>query len=306
MRVGMSVPPPAADRRLFAMGMRLGAIALLSTMIMLIKLAGDAGIHLLEIIFWRQAFMVPVLLIWVGVSTGLASLKTDRIAIHARRTVLGLVGMMFNFGAVLLLPLAEATAIGFTIPLFAVMLSAIILGERVGIHRWSAVVLGFVGVLIVVQPGGSQIPIMGALAGLTAAVMIAIISIQVRDLTRTEASTTIVFWFALLSIPPMALALPWVATSHEWSEWGLLAAIGTIGAIGQIGLTTSLRYAPVSTVIGMDYSSLIWATLFGWLIWDRLPPSSTWFGAPIIVASGLYIAWREHKLSIKRTPEVAA
>ena len=302
----MSVPPPAADRRLFAMGIRLGAIALLSTMIMLIKLAGDAGVHLLEIIFWRQAFMLPVLLVWVGVSTGLASLKTDRIGIHARRSALGLIGMVFNFGAVLLLPLAEATAIGFTIPLFAVILSAIILREQVGIHRWSAVILGFVGVLIVVQPGGSNIPALGAASGLAAAIMIAIISIQVRDLTRTEASTTIVFWFAALSVPVLALVLPWVAKTHDLYEWGLLVAIGTIGAVGQIGLTTALRYAPVSTVIGMDYSSLFWATLFGWLIWDRLPSSSTWFGAPIIVASGLYIAWREHQLSIERAPEVAA
>jgi drug/metabolite transporter (DMT)-like permease len=246
------------------------------------------------------------MIVWVAASAGLASLKTDRIGKHATRSAMGLVGMVFNFGAVLLLPLAEATAIGFTIPLFAVMLSAIILGERVGVHRRSAVALGFVGVLIVVQPGGSHIPLTGALVGLTAAVMVALISIQVRDLTRTEASTTIVFWFAVLCSLPLAVLLPWFATSHNAYEWGLLAAIGTIGAIGQIGLTTALRYAPVSTVIGMDYSSLIWATLFGWLIWDRLPPSSTWFGAPIIVASGLYIAWREHKLSIKRTPEVAA
>ena len=99
--------------------------------------------------------------------------------------------------------------------------------------------------------------------------------------------------------------MPWFMTPHDLREWGLLLAIGLIGVMGQICLTASLRFAPVSTVVGMDYSSLIWATLFGWLIWDHLPPSSTWIGAPVIVASGLYIAWREHRLSIERNKEFA-
>jgi drug/metabolite transporter (DMT)-like permease len=163
--------------------------------------------------------------------------------------------------------------------------------------------VGFIGVLIVVQPGGSHIPALGAAVGLAAAIMIGLISIQIRDLTKTEPSVTIVFWFAFLSLPPLALFLPWFMTSHDGYEWMLLMAIGTAGGIGQIGLTAALRHAPVSTVVGMDYSSLIWAALAGWLIWDRLPSPSTWIGAPVIIASGLYIVWREHQLSIIRNQE---
>jgi len=237
---------------------------------------------------------------------GLASLRTARIGKHATRSALGLAGMVFNFGAVMLLPLAEATSISFTMPLFATLLSVLLLGERIGVHRVAAVVLGFVGTLIVLQPGDGHIPLTGAACGLIGAMMVALISIQVRDLTRSEPSVTIVFWFAMLTAPLLALLMPWFMTAHDPYEWALAIAIGTTGAIGQICLTGSLRFAPVSTVIGMDYSALIWATLFGWLIWDRLPSSTTWIGAPIIVASGLYIAWREYKLSIERRREVAA
>ena len=288
------------------MGLRLIAIALLSVMMMCIKRAGEAGVKLPEIMFWRQAFALPVVLVWVGCGAGFSSLRTKRFGAHARRSAMGLTGMVFNFGSVLLLPLAESTTIGFTIPLFATLLSALILKENVGKHRWSAVVFGFVGVLVVVQPGNGHIPPIGAAVGLAAAIMVALISLQVRDLTKTEPSITIVFWFTVLGLPPLALMLPWFMTPHDVREWGLLLAVGVFGAVGQIGLTASLRFAPVSTVIGMDYSSLIWATLFGWLLWDHLPPSSTWIGAPLIVLSGLYIAWREHTLSIVRSKEFAS
>ncbi len=302
----MSAPPLPADRRLFGMALRLIAIALLAFMLLLIKLAGEAGVKLPELLFWRQLFALPAVLVWVMFGAGLASLKTSRIGKHAARSALGMIGMVSNFGAVMLLPLAEATSISFTMPLFATILSFVILKEHVGIHRAGAVVVGFVGTLIVTQPGDGHIPLIGAMVALAGAFMVALISIQVRDLTRTEASATIVFWFAALSILPLGLLLPWYMTPHDPYEWGLLMGIGITGGIGQICLTGSLRYAPVSTVIAMDYSSLIWATLFGWLVWDRLPSSTTWIGAPLIVASGLYIAWREHRLAIERAPEVAA
>lgn len=286
--------------------LRLVAIALLSLMMMLIKLAGEAGVSLPEILFWRQAFALPAILVGVMLGAGLVSLKTTRIGKHATRSAMGLTGMILNFSAVMLLPLAEATSISFTMPLFATLLSALLLGESVGLHRIAAVVLGFVGTLIVLQPGDGHIPATGAALGLAGAMMVALISVQVRDLTRTEPSLTIVFWFSVLTALPLALLMPWFMTAHDGYVWGLALAIGTAGGVGQICLTCSLRYAPVSTVIGMDYSALIWALLFGWLVWAQLPPQSTWIGAPIIVASGLYIAWREHRLSIDRNREVAA
>jgi drug/metabolite transporter (DMT)-like permease len=310
------LPALPAERRLFALGIRLFAVSCLATMTMIVKLASASGVRLPEIMFWRQIGAIPVVLAWVLAGPGLASLKTSRFSAHARRSVLGTTGMIFTFGSVILLPLAESTTIGFTVPIFATILSALVLKEKVRLHRWSAVAIGFAGVLIVVQPGGGDLPLKGAAVGIIAALMIGIISLQLRDLGRTEAPPTTVFWFAIISGAALGLlhvlpmpgaigqALAWGSDAHNAHQWLLLFAIGAVGGVGQMALTASLRYAPISTVVGMDYVALIWSTLYGWLIWGALPGPSTWLGAPIIVASGLYIAWREHRLNVERVREI--
>jgi drug/metabolite transporter (DMT)-like permease len=135
--------------------------------------------------------------------------------------------------------------------------------------------------------------------------MVALISIQIRDLGRTEEPLSIVFWFATISAPILAIGLPFVATSHTAWQWFLLLGGGVLGLVGQLLLTASLRYGQVASVIVMDYSALVWATLYGWLIWEELPPFSTWLGAPVIIAAGAVIAWREH-LHHRRLPPAAA
>jgi len=199
---------------------------------------------------------------------------------------LGLGGMFFTFGAPILLPLAVATTFGFTTPIFAVILSALLLGEKIGPVRWLAVVLGFAGVVIIAQPGHAAIPLFGAFVGIGAGFMVALISIQVRDLGRTEESLSIVFWFSALSAPILAIVLPFYATAHTPWQWFLLISCGLLGLLGQLLLTAALRYGQVASVIVMDYSALVWATVYGWLIWDELPPAATWLGAPAIIAAG--------------------
>ena len=110
----------------------------------------------------------------------------------------------------------------------------------------------------------------------------------------------------MTSVPLLAPLLFWFGSSHDATEWMLLAAIGTIGGVGQIAFTASLRWAPVSVVVAMDYIALLWSTIFGFIIWDHLPSIATWIGAPVIVVSGLYIALREHRLTIERTKEIVA
>jgi drug/metabolite transporter (DMT)-like permease len=293
------------ENRLRALGLRLFSVTSFSAMGAIIKLASESGIRLPEIMFWRQFLALPVILLWIAVGPGFASLRTNLLPIHARRTVLGLMAMTCTFGALVLLPLAEATTFSFTVPIFATILAAIIFRERVGIHRWAAVLAGFAGVLIVLQPGQVPIPLLGAAVGLAAAFMVGVTSLQIRALGRTEAAPTTVFWFTILSVPILILILPFVFTPHDPREWGYLAAIGTLGGMGQLGMTASLRYAPVSTVVVVDYSALIWSTLFGWTIWGHVPAQATWLGAPLIIASGLYIVWREHRLAIARTQEIA-
>lgn len=289
-----------SDRILTGLGLRLIAIVLLSTMGALIKLVEMRGAHLAEILLFRQLFAIPFILAWVAAGPGFASLRTQRFGLHLNRTVIGLTGMVFNFGAVMLLPLAEATTLSFTAPVFATILGALILHEATGWRRWGAVLAGFVGVLIVTQPGDGNIPLTGALTGLTAAFFVALIAIQLRHMGKTEGPATTVFWFSTLSVPPLAVGYAFFAQMHDWQTFAMLIGIGLVGGAGQLALTAALRFAPVSAVVPMDYSSLIWATLYGYFLFGVLPGPWTWIGAPIIVASGLYIVWREQRLGLAR------
>ncbi|RYE03740.1 MAG: DMT family transporter [Sphingomonadales bacterium] len=262
-------------------------------MMALVKFAEAGGATLLELLFFRQMCALPVVMIWLANGPGLASVRTTRIGAHAKRAAIGLCGMVGNFGAVLLLPLAEATTLGFTVPIFATILAALLLREAVGWHRWAAVVTGFAGILIVAQPGSGHFGTVGALVGLAGAGFTALVSIQLRQLSRTEDTGTIVFWFSLLSLAPLGLAYLFVVQAHPAWVWATMLGAGLAGGIGQLALTGALRFAPVSAVLPMDYSSLIWATIYGMLLFGVLPTPATWLGAPVIIASGLYIVWRE-------------
>lgn len=282
------------QRPILALGLRLLATAVLSTLVMVVKVTAQSGVAFSEILFWRQLPTVFLISGWLAMRGEVGRLRTSRLSVHARRAVMGLIGMVFTFGAPLLLPLAESTTFGFTTPIFAVVLSALLLREAVGPVRWLAVALGFAGVIIIAQPGHAHIPPLGAAVGLAGGFMVALISIQVRDLGRTDESISIVFWFAAISSPLLALSLPFVMTHHSAWQWFLLMSGGVLGCVGQILLTAALRYGQVASVIVMDYSALVWATLYGWLLWGELPTASTWLGAPVIIAAGAVIAWREH------------
>lgn len=296
---------PNDDRPLLALALRLAGIALIATLYMLVKVAGETGIALPEIMFWRQALSLPIILAWLAATGTLHKLKTRRLPIHAQRSAIGMFGMLCNFGAALLLPLAEATTLGFTTPLFAVILSALVMRETVGPWRWAAVILGFAGVLVIAQPGHDYVAPLGAAAGLGAGLMVAIVAFQIRDLGRTEAAVAIVFYFALFGALMTAPFLPFFMTAHSLEQWLILAAMGTVGTLGQLLITAALRYGAVASVIVMDYTSLIWALLFGWMLWDQLPTLATWLGAPLIVGAGLIVMWRERRLAKAPSPATA-
>jgi drug/metabolite transporter (DMT)-like permease len=296
----------ATDRILTGLALRLFAILCLASMGALVKLAEQHGASLVETLFFRQFIAVGVVVVWLAMGPGVGTIRTNRLWGHTTRTVAGLLSMVCNFGAVLLLPLAEATTFQFTVPIFATLLGALLLGERTGWHRWAAVVAGFAGVLIVAQPGGSHFPLVGALVALGGAFGTSFVSILLRQLGRTESAGTTVFWFSLLSLPPLAVGWMFGLRLHDPLTWGILLAVGITGGIGQIALTAAIRFAPVSTVVTMDYSSLIWSTLYGWLLFGALPTPYTWIGAPVIIASGLYIVWRERRRGQPESPVTAA
>jgi len=281
-------------RPLFAIGLRLIAVLCLSIMFVTVRVASEHGVHVVESLFYRQALALPMILIWVALAGGLPTVRTRRIGVHASRMMLGLTGMLLNFLSYILLPPAEAATIGFTMPIFGTILSALILREATGIHRWAAVLVGFVGVLVIVRPDAGHFPIHGVAVAIAAALVTASVSLVLRELGRTEAAGVVVFWFTVLSMIPLGIAMPFVAQAHDALTWGLLLVIGLFGGIAQLCLTAALRWAPVSVVLPMDYTTIIWTTLLGVAIGENWPMATTWAGAALIVASGLYIAWREH------------
>lgn len=293
------------DHILKGLALRLFAVACLSTMSALIKLAEARGAGLVETMFHRQLWAVPLVTAWIAAGPGLQSIRTRRFGAHVARTAVGLTGMVFTFGSVLVLPLAEATTLQFTVPIFATILGALVLKEKTGWHRWGAVIAGFLGVLIVAQPGSGHFPLFGAFVGLMAALFVAIVAILLRQIGKTESAGTTVFWFSALSVPPLGAIYAFQLQPHDWGTWAILVGIGLVGGVGQLALTGALRFAPVSAVVPMDYSSLIWGTLYGWLIFGMWPSAWTWAGAPLIIASGLYIVWREQRRSKIRLAEAA-
>lgn len=292
----MTVPPvpDRPHRPIFAIGLRLTAVICLSIMFVTVRLADQRGVHIVESLFYRQALALPFVLAWVGMAGGLGALRTRRIGVHASRMMLGLIGMTLNFLSYILLLPAEAATIGFTMPIFGTILSALILREVTGIHRWGAVLLGFIGVLVMVRPDAGHFPMQGVAVAIAAAIVTASVSLVLRALGRTESAGVVVFWFTALSMLPLGIAMPFFAQTHNPLTWGLLLLIGLFGGIAQLCLTAALRWGPVSVVLPMDYSAIIWTTLLGVAIGEDWPMATTWVGATLIIASGLYIAWREH------------
>jgi drug/metabolite transporter (DMT)-like permease len=299
----------ATDRpqqnRLVGIGLRVGAVAGFAVMAAMIKLGHSAGISTIELAFYRFAFGLPPLLLWIGWSRNYALWRTARPLAHAWRAAAGLTTMVLAFSALKYLPLAEATTLSFAAPLFAVILAALVLGEKVGPHRWTAVAIGFVGVLVVIRPEGSHLPPVGLLLAGLAAFGVGVTTITIRQIGRTESTQTTVLWFSLLSIVATGALMPFHGRAHDGAEWLILFALGSFGGIAQLLLTASLRYAPVPVVVPFDYSQLLWAVLLGWLVFADEPASTTWIGASIIIASGLYTLYREHKLGREAAREPA-
>jgi drug/metabolite transporter (DMT)-like permease len=300
----------ASDRpeqnRLVGIGLRVAATTCFAFMALLVKLGHEAGVNIVELAFYRFAFGLPPLLLWIAASRNFAAWRTQRPLAHLWRGTIGLTTLVLGFSALAYLPLAEATTLGFAAPLFAVMLSALILGEPVGRYRWSAVLVGFLGMLVVMRPEGRHLPTAGLLLAGLSAFGAGIVTITIRQVGRTESTQTTVLWFTLFSIIVTGALMPFFASAHDGGAWLLLLALGAVGGTSQICLTASLRYAPVPVVAPFDYVQLLWSVLLGWLIFAQRPLATTWLGAAIIMASGLYTLYREHRLGREAAREAAA
>jgi drug/metabolite transporter (DMT)-like permease len=297
---------PALQRPFAGIALRLLTALLLAVMFALVKLAATRGVNVIESLFYRQVGSAVCAMGLVAAGAGFASLRTRRVGAHVIRMVLGVTAMGLNFLAMIMLPLAEATSIGFTVPIFATVLAALLLGEPTGKWRWGAVAAGFAGVLLIIQPGSGEVATLGAAVAISAALLTASVTIVIRRLGATEKTSTTVFWFAVSSLVPLGLLMMRYGGMHDGDTWAILAGLAVVGGLAQLTLTGALRLAPVALVMPMDYTSLLWATLLGFWIFAELPTPWVWAGAPIIIASGLVIVWREHRLSRRSALAAAA
>jgi drug/metabolite transporter (DMT)-like permease len=272
---------------------RVAAMACMASLSAMVKWCGGRGVPVFEIVFFRNAFAFVPLGLYIWRTTGPEVLRTQRPLGHLTRSAVGLAAMVCGFSAVQHLPLTEATAFQFASPLFMTALSALILHERVGRHRWGAVLVGFIGVLIMVRPTPGHADAVGIALALAGAFGAAGAMVAIRQIAGTERGPTIVFYFTA-----GGTVLGLVGSLFHWvtpDPLTLLVLIcgGLVGGVGQLLLTEALRVAPVGVVAPFDYSQLIWATAFGFLVWGELPHPATIAGALVVAASGVYILHRE-------------
>jgi drug/metabolite transporter (DMT)-like permease len=267
-----------------------------------------------EVVFFRSAFALVPLLVWLSWRGDLINaVRTDDLKGHLLRGIISTSGMFAGFVALSYLPLSDAVAIGYASPLITVVLAALVLKETVRAYRWSAVVIGFVGVIIMLLPhlegsvtagglaGGAGI---GALFALFGACCSAGATIQIRRLMARERTGAIVFYFSLLTtfMGLMTIVLGW--RMPDLPDAGLLVVIGILGGIGQILLTLSYRHADTSLIAPFEYTTMLWAVLIGWFAFSQLPQPAIATGGVIVAAAGCFVVWRERQLGLRRAKEV--
>jgi drug/metabolite transporter (DMT)-like permease len=267
-----------------------------------------------QMVFFRSAFAIPPVLLIYALRGELASaVYTRRPLGQLGRGALSVCGMYSNFSALTRLPLADATAISFASPLFTVALAALILKERVRIFRWSAVLVGFAGVIVMLVPhfdinhyaaaGAASVATIGSLFAIFAAFCNAGTVIQTRRLVQSETTSSIVFYFSLVTALAGAVTLPFAWHTPTGSELTALIALGVFGGVAHIFLTESYRYATASVVAPFDYSSMLWALLLGYWLFGELPSALVYLGATIVAGAGLFVIWRERELGLQRARE---
>jgi drug/metabolite transporter (DMT)-like permease len=290
------------DRPFRAISLKIIAMFLFSLMFAGVKWVGPT-IPVGEIVFFR-AFLGMLMIALAAVLTGGPSvLATNRAGTHATRSLLGVCAMFCNFLAVTYLPLADATAIAFAAPMFTVILAVLMLGERVHFFRWSAVLLGFVGVLVIMGaegPGQESGNLVGAALALCGAGLSATAMIVLRRMSAHEHSEAIAFYFMLTSAFAGLTTIFWGWKMPVGTEIFALVSMGVFGGIGQLFLSFSYRYGEASVLAPFDYTMMIWAAIFGYVLFGDVPAAQVLMGASLVITAGLLILWRERVLGRRR------
>ena len=254
-----------------------------------------------QIAFIRYLLSVAVAVLIAGRMGGLGTLKTHRPLGHALRSMLNLATMLTFFYALKLLPLADAIAITFAAPLFMTAFSVVFLRERVGLARWAAVVVGLIGVILILQPAGTGVT-PGALLALASAVFYSLALISSRQLSTTETSHNILFYYALSVLAfsggvgllgESGIVAAWKWAPLRLEDLWIFLVMGTAGTFGQFFFNQAFRYGEVSMLAPIEYTALLWGIVYGVILWDETPSWAVLAGAAIVAGASLYIARRE-------------
>lgn len=281
----------------------LGSVFIFSFMGVFVKFL-SADYSVVQIVFFRCLFaFIPVVYL-ITTQNVWARLLTRQVSGHLSRSLIGVFSMSMGFASYAFLPLAEATVLGFLKPILLTMLAVPLLNEKVGIWRWSAVLIGFLGVVVMINPSGevaNQMQYVGLALGLCAAVTAALAMVIVKKLGETEPSIVIVFYFTLISTLCAAIFLPvyWKAPADIY-VWMAFIGSGVCGGIGQILTTRSHQYAPAAIISPFNYLAIILAVIYGYLFFDEVPKITMLFGSLIVISSGLIILYRE--ILLKKDP----
>lgn len=288
---------------------KLASALMFAVMSALVRFAGET-IPVGQVVFFRSAFAIlPVVVIYAITRQLSSAVHTSRPLGHVGRGTLGAIGMFLSFAALARLPLADVTVISFASPLITVALAAILLKERVRIYRWSAVTIGFLGVLVMLAPhldasrigGHTPAETVGAVLALVSAFCNAGAVIQTRRLVDTETTSSIVFYFSLVCALAGAVTLPFDWQTPNGVVLAALIGTGVLGGLAHLLLTESYRYAPASVVAPFDYTAILWAFVIGYAMFGEIPSRLVFIGACIVVATGLFVLWRERQLGLRRT-----
>lgn len=295
MAGGPGSPTLARATALAGVGWFVFAIFCFGVMDAMIKLA-SAGYGTWQIMFFRAAASILPVAVLVHWSGGVSSLRTKRLGSHVLRAMVGLAAVYGFFTSFRLMPLADAYAIGFAAPLFMTALSVPVLGEKVGWRRWAAVLVGFAGVMVMLRPGQGVLSLT-ALVPLAAAFFYSLTMLYVRVLARTETNAAIVFYFlvTLAAVSGVVMLPDW--RTPDLPGLALLVAIGLVGGVAQIAFTQAFRLTAPSLLAPFEYTAMLWAVGFGYVLFGDIPDQAIWLGSAIVIASGLYIIHRESRLA---------
>jgi drug/metabolite transporter (DMT)-like permease len=293
------LPTTSADSPLFGMAIAVFAFLALSCMTLFAKLLSDSY-HVVEIAFLRNiiALLPFVVMLAFPSQRGMLRIRS-RPGIIAIRALIGTANVVMVFGAFSLLPMANATSILFASALFTPVLGVIFLGETVGPYRATAVIVGFIGVVIVAQPGGGagDWNLLGMTFALGGAFVAATLGVMLRLLGQSEAPQTVTFYFLFLGALMVAPIVPFVWRTPVWADAPYILGLGMSGFLMQISLTLAFKYAPASVIAPLTYTQIIWATLFGWMVFSDVPALNIIVGAAIIISSSLIVIMRERYLA---------